>query len=204
MGWNAIVAGDVEVDEAQVEAWKALAIGDASFRSWGPLTTRTPAGVAGTVDEALSRLEDFARACESAGTGDWLELAWSGGRLSARGYLNEDDYRAIGRELATVLRIAEKVGGRGQLLVLADDGADGERTILDEGPSRHEPIAMHEVFGGAAIGPLDVDYVGVVNEMFERRASAPEPPPKKAKKPAAKKPATKKASAKAGSGTTKR
>lgn len=181
MGWNAVLAADVELPPDRVETWRALAIDDARFRSWGPLTARTPPGVGGTVLTQLSSLERFGRACEEAGTGEFLELRWEGSRFSVRGYVNEDDYRAIGRQLATVVRIAEKVGGRGQLLVLADDGADGERTILDGGESRYEAIAMHDVFGGGAAGPLEVDYASVVNELFERRASAPlETPEKKA------------------------
>ena len=164
MGWSAILAADVEFENGTIEAWKALAIDDASYHTWGPLTAVAPPGVAATVGESLARLDEMARGAIEAG--DQLALTWHGNTLRVRGDINEDDYRSIARDLATVLRVAERVGARGQYLALANDGNDGERTVIADDTSRVESIVLHEVLSGAATEPGGVDYAAVIEEIF--------------------------------------
>lgn len=90
--------------------------------------------------------------------------------------------------------ILAAVGARGQYLALANDGNDGERTVIADGKSRVASIVLHEVLAGAATEPDSVDYAAVIEEIF---AHAPTPAPKKpkAKAAAAKKPTVKKKAA---------
>ncbi len=196
MSWGAILAADIRFEHGTIDAWKALAIDDASYEEWGPVTEAAPPGVAATVRESLVRVDEMSRGCAALGGTDQLALTWEGSTLRVRGYLNEDDYRSIARDLATVLRVAERVGARGQYIVLADDNNDGERTVLQDGASRVEPIDVLAVLSGAATEPDGVDYAIVVNEIVASIQSAmahpPEKPVAKKKAPAAKKPVAKK------------
>ena len=171
MSWGAILAADIRFEHGTIDAWKALAIDDASYEEWGPVTEAAPPGVAATVRESLVRVDEMSRGCAALGGTDQLALTWEGSTLRVRGYLNEDDYRSIARDLATVLRVAERVGARGQYIVLA-------------------------VLSGAATEPDGVDYAIVVNEIVASIQSAmahpPEKPVAKKKAPAAKKPVAKK------------
>jgi len=204
MGWSAILAADIEFENGTIDAWKALAIDDASYEKWGPLTAVAPRGVAATVGESLARLDEMARGCAALGGHDQLALTWHGRTLRVRGDINEDDYRSIARDLATV----QRVGARGQYLALANDGNDGERTVIEGGTSRVESIALHDVLSGAATDPGGVDYAAVIEEIFASVQSAMMNPPKKkaaaAKKPAPKKPAVKKAAVKSKPASKKR
>lgn len=191
MGWNAILAADLTLPAGGLEAWRAAAFDDRTYTDWGPLTARTPPARKSTVRALLADLAELARAYRSP---DLFRLTCEGDEVRVRAFLNEDDYRAIGRDLATALRLAAKVGGRGQYLVLADDGCDGERTVFDGGEGRAEGITLAEVYGGGATGPLDVDYAAVVDGIFGAAAeSAPAAP---TAKKATKKPGAKKATAK--------
>jgi hypothetical protein len=197
MGWNAILAADLELPAGALGAWKALAFDDRTYDDWGPLTSRTPSSGASTVGGTLAQLDAFGEACARGGV-DMFRLTQGEGTIQLRALLNEDDYRSIGREVATILRLAARVGARGQFLVLADDGCDGERTVLDGDEGSAESITLAEVYEGAAAGPTDVDYAAVVDEIFAFVANPISAPTKKApaKKAPAKKPPAKRATPK--------
>ncbi len=168
MGWDAFVFGDLVFPKGGIEAWKKLVIREGLYGDeWTSSTMLGDPTETMTVADMLAKLADHRRWCEEEYPGpDHQTVDIEGNRLSLRGYINEDDFRYYQGNIATMLRVAEKVGATGEYAAIANDDLAGERLVLEDGASRFEPFGVNT--GG---DPSDgQDYWAIVEGLFRRVA----------------------------------
>ncbi len=169
MGWSALLFAEIDLPPGAVEAWKALPVGPSAFadKGWkrspwmGDPSERT------TVAGVLVKLAEHARWCEEElRIGDHQSFRVDGGRISLRASINEDDFRAYAGDIATVLRLAAEVGGRGEYVAVAADDLAGERLVLDARGSRREPVDLMGAMTGGDVPESTLDYAALLQELF--------------------------------------
>jgi hypothetical protein len=205
MGWDAVLFGELEFPKGGVEAWKALVVEEGLYadKAWKQSAMMGDPVEATTVAGVLAKLEDHRRWCEEKYPGpDHQRVQIEGDRVSLRAYINEDDFRYWCGNIATMVRVADKVGATGEYVALANDEMAGERLVLTGGKSRCEPIDLREMMGGGDAPESDLDYAAIVEEIFattseklerlaEKRGAPAKAAAPKARTAPAKKPAKK-------------
>lgn len=195
MGWDALLFGELEFPKGAVAQWKELVVEEGLFkdRVWknsrwmgDPSETTTVAGM-------LAKLEDHSRWCDREYKGpDYQFVRIDGDRVTMRAYINEDDFRSWRGDVATMFRVGEKVGAKGEYVAIANDDMSGERLVLDGKASRCEPIDLIPVFAGGEVPEGALDYAAIIEETIQamttriRKKSGPakKTPAKKAAKKA--------------------
>lgn len=203
MGWSALLFGEIEFPPGGVEAWRALPLepGVFSEKAWKRSRWMGDPAERTTVAGVLAKLAEHARWCDEVlRIGDHQSLRIDGDRLSLRASLNEDDFRGYAGDIATMLRLATKVGARGEYVAVAADDLAGERLVLDAVGSRLEPVDLMGAMTGGEVPASSLDYAAVLEELFAttgavalrhgeaRSAEAATKAAKKPKKPARRRP----------------
>ncbi len=163
MGWDAFLFGELTFPRGGIEAWKTLVIKEGLYKDkvWKASSMMGDPSETATVAEMLVKLEDHARWCDEEYAGpDHQRVRIDGDRVSVRAYINEDDFRYWAGNIATMLRLGEKVGATGEYVALANDGNDGERLTLTGGTSRCELV------DGLAVMTDDA-YQAIIRELFD-------------------------------------
>ena len=170
MGWDALLFGELTFPQGGIDAWKRLVIQEGLYRdkAWKQSSMMGEPTDTVSVAEMLEKLEDHARWCEDEYPGpDHQRVTVDGNRVSVRACINEDDFRSWAGNIATMLRLAEKVGATGEYVALANDANDAERLVLANGASRCERIDGVAVMTGEGLDTA-LDYAGIVEEIFRR------------------------------------
>ena len=143
MGWDAMLFGDLKFPPGGVAAWKELVIEDGLYKDWKKWTMMGDPGATTTVAGLIAQLEDHARWCTDEYDGaDVQHVTVDGDGVTVRAYINEDDFRHWGGLIATMMRVAEKVGGEGEYVAVPNDEMAGERLVIRGGKSHVEPIDL--------------------------------------------------------------
>jgi hypothetical protein len=168
MGWDAFVFGDLVFPKGGIEAWKKLVIEEGLYGDeWTRSTMLGEPTETMTVADMLAKLDDHRRWCEEEYPGpDHQTVDIDGNRLSLRGYINEDDFQYYRGNIATMLRVAEKVGATGEYAAIANDDLAGELLVLEDGTSRIEPFGVN-TGGDPSEGK---DYWAIIEGLFRRVA----------------------------------
>ncbi len=131
MGWQGYAVAELRFPPGGVETWKAFSLGKAGYRpdDWpsliqGSVTDRT---IAAELDELVGH-EVWLRK-QRTPTIEWVDSKLEGDRYQLRLWLNEDDFRAHAPEVATMLRLAERIPGASGLAVFGGYGID-ESVVL--------------------------------------------------------------------------
>ncbi|MBK6578178.1 MAG: hypothetical protein IPG17_18655 [Sandaracinaceae bacterium] len=175
MGWNALLFGELEFPPEGVETWTALIVEPGEFKdkAWkrspwmgDPTESTTVAGV-------LAKLAEHSRWCEEElRMADHQSVRIEGNRLSIRASINEDDFRSYAGDIATMLRLAARVGARGEYVAIAGDDMAGERLVLDAKGSHCEPVDLMGALTGGEVPESTLDYASVIPELFATTAAA--------------------------------
>ena len=168
MGWDAFVFGDLVFPKGGIDAWKKLVIEEGLYGDeWTSSTMLGEPTETMTVADMLAKLDDHRRWCEEEYPGpDHQTVDIEGNHLTLRGYINEDDFQYYRGNIATMLRVAEKVGATGEYAAIANDDLAGERLVLEDGTSRIEPFGVN-TGGDLSEGK---DYWAIIEGLFRRVA----------------------------------
>jgi hypothetical protein len=158
MSFAMMVIGDLEVPAASVATYLARSVEPARRDDWlGNLSVHTTSEPR-TVEALLGSLPNAV----SAGSGSWLTVRRDDGltRIQLRGFLIEDDFYDLGVHLAEMFRVADDLGGRGDLWFL-------EEQVMLFGPQEPELCYHVEVRPNRA-------RIGHPSEAAQRRTMATE------------------------------
>jgi hypothetical protein len=140
------VFGELEFPPGRIEEWRKLTVDGRLFRDWPEafewraVTDDELVGVGTWLDDCARYEPDRGRL--------FLRLERAGDRISLRGTLDQSDYEAHKRELATIVRLAGLAGARGQLIFASQQEerfALGYRIDVRDGTSSMRKLSEAEI-----------------------------------------------------------
>lgn len=193
MGWDAILFAELTFPPGGIEAWRDLEMEESTYEDWSDVPLMAGVTDTTTVAAVIAKLEEHSRWCAEVYRGpDHQRLVIDGDGVSFRAYINEDDYGSYSGDIATLFRLGERVGAKGEYVVLANDCMSGDRIVLAGGKSRLEQVDFVEMLSGGAPPEGDLDYQGILDDILDvtqkkvdamvaAQAAKPEPAMAKAK-----------------------